>query len=184
MYVDPSWKDSTTDPNGTVVVQWHGPPDPDEPAHSPQLSIRVTKDNRWRIVTMYDANAKSTSTSPQKLSYDLGSIKKGVWVDWVVHAKWHYNSTGLLEIWKDGTKVVDRDGPNTYNDQTQIMVAFGIYKGWYSREQPSPRDILTIYHDGVRIGDQNSTYADVASKVSLPSTPPPAPSDLQAGINQ
>jgi Polysaccharide lyase len=166
MYVDPSWQDDTSDPNGTVVMQWHGDSDSGERAHSPQLAIRITPNNRWLVNTIYDANAISTSSSPRKINRDVGLVTKGAWVDWVIHVKWHYNSTGLLEVWKNGTKVVNYSGPNTYNDKTQIALCFGIYKSWYAQQLPSPRDTLIIYHDELRIGDHMSSYGEVAPKGS------------------
>jgi Polysaccharide lyase len=178
MYVDPSWKDTTSDPNGTIVMQWHGPSDSGEGGQSPHLSLKITKDNRWRVTTVYDANAISTSSSVTKINRDVGAVTKGVWVDWVIHAKWHYNSTGRLEVWKNGTKVVNYSGPNTYNDKTQLGLFFGIYKSWYSREQPSPRNTLIIYHDEVRIGDHMSSYEEVAPTRAGPSLLS-APTDLR-----
>jgi hypothetical protein len=181
MYVAPSWQDKTYDPNGTIVMQWHGNGDPGEVAHSPQLSIAITPDNRWRVTTCYDATAISTSSAcPNKIVRNIGVVTKGVWVDWVVHARWAYDSKGLLEVWKDGIKVVNYSGPNTYNDQTQNGLFFGIYKGWWKHEQPSTRDTLIIYHDNLKIGDQNSSYAEVAPK--RPQVGPlPAPTNLRIG---
>jgi hypothetical protein len=183
-YVDPTWHDNTSDPNGTIVLQLHGPSDPGEIAHSPQFAIMITRDNRWRSWTLHDANAISTSSSFKKITRDHGPVTKGVWVNWVIHAKWHYNDSGLLEIWKDGVKVTTYNGPNTFNDQTQLTVAFGVYKSWYSREQPNPRDTLIIYHDQIKVGDHTSSYDEVAP-VGSGSNPPAAlaaPTSLRAGI--
>ena len=34
------------------------------------------------------------------------------------HIKWSYGSDGLTDVWENGTKVISRAGPNTYNDET------------------------------------------------------------------
>jgi hypothetical protein len=179
MYVDPSWTDTTNDPNGTVVMQWHGVAgDPGEPAHSPQLSIRITKDHRWYVNTIYDANRISTSSSPTEIKRDMGPVTNGVWVDWVIHVKWHYNSTGLLEVWKDGRQVVHYSGPNTYNDQNEVAVCIGIYKSWYALEKPNPSNKLIMYFDELKIADGASSYKDVAPNGSAVSKLP-APANLK-----
>lgn len=165
MYVDPSWVDHTSDPNGTILLQIHGTQsDPGEAAHSPQFAIIITRDNRWNVNTLYDTNAITTSATLGKIVRDVGAVTKGVWINWVIHAKWRYDSTGLLEVWKDGNKVVNYTGPNTYNDNPaqQALMAFGIYKSWYGLQQPSPRDTLIMYYDQVKIGDESSNYNEVA----------------------
>ena len=56
--------------------------------------------------------------------------EKGCWTDWVVHVKWSYQSDGILQIWKNGEKVVDQNGPNAFNDAHGPFFKMGLYKGW------------------------------------------------------
>jgi Ca2+-binding RTX toxin-like protein len=84
--------------------------------------------------------------------------------------QWSYKSDGLLQVWRDGQKVLDRAGPNTYNDLQGNYFKFGIYN--HSIESPTDK---TLYFDEVRLGNQNNTYEDVAPNGIPPSPPPPSP---------
>jgi hypothetical protein len=166
--IDPSWQDSTAsnNPTGTSIAQWHTNTDPGEPAKSPHLSIMVQGSTFqvWRIDNLSDPNPITTH-SPQsytKRTWRVGPVIKGQWVDWVVYAKWSYNSDGVLKIWKNSNIVVDHRGPNTYNDKNPQFFKFGIYNWWWSKHTPSPSDVLTAYYDEIKIGDKNSSYENVA----------------------
>jgi hypothetical protein len=69
----------------------------------------------------------------------------------------------LVEVWKDGARVTDFRGPNTYNDKGRIYFKIGLYKpSWNDPSVPSDVDVRHIFHDEVRIGDQAASYRDVA----------------------
>jgi hypothetical protein len=62
-------------------------------------------------------------------------VNRGAWTDWVVHARWSGENDGLLEIWKNGTKIVTRAGPNTYSDwSSRPYPKWGIYKWSWADE--------------------------------------------------
>jgi hypothetical protein len=164
--IDPSWRDDTNDPNGTIVFQWKSNPDAGEEAsRSPQLAIMVHKDE-WKISNLSDPNRITTNSSFKRINWKGGVIEKGKWVDWVVYAKWSYKSDGVLKVWKNGTLMIDHRGPNTFNDEKPEYIRFGVYKAWWKHQLPPTRNTLTVYFDEVRIGDQNSSYQNVAPKRS------------------
>jgi hypothetical protein len=89
---------------------------------------------------------------------DLGVIPKNKWIDWVVHIKYSHTNTGILEVWKDGEKLINRQNtPNTYNDEKYPYFKFGVYK-WEWGNAATRR---IIYYDEVRIGNKNSSYDEV-----------------------
>ncbi|MDO6391757.1 malectin domain-containing carbohydrate-binding protein [Pontibacter sp. BT731] len=105
------------------------------------------------------------ATKDGEKTYDLGPVEKDKWLDFVYHINFSYKSDGVLEVWKNGVKVVDHRGPNSYNDQTVPYFKYGIYKrNW---ENISKR---VIYVDDVRVGSENATYNDVAPSRSTSST--------------
>jgi len=186
--VDPVFKDSSGSPNGALVMQWHGNGDACDTTRSPHLGIMVTVDMRWRIQNIHDPNPCTVqehggSTNVRNDWY-AGNVEKGKWVDWVVYAKWSYRSDGVLKIWKDGKLVVERNGPNAYNDQPPEILKWGVYNSWWNAHAPASTDKLITYVDEIRIGDANSSYAEVAPPGSPPpttdTTPPSTPTNLTA----
>jgi len=128
-----------------IVTQWHVDPDSvEEKKRNPPMTITTT-DGRWRMrsswddepITQKDANGNWIYGGTNR--YDLGPYKTGVWTDWVVHVKWSYKADGVLEVWKDGVKVISQlNTPNCYNDKIGPYIKFGIYKGWNSGSSPEP----------------------------------------------
>ncbi len=137
-----------------VLAQWKGKRDKSlgEQSKSPALALRTRKKvlyitNRWddRIVT-------PENHSPNETIWQ-GSRDVGVWAKWVVHARWSFRDDGLLEIWKDGRQIVEKHGPNTYNDRRGMYFKVGIYKApWGHPDRPSHVDRRVVYHDDVWIG--------------------------------
>ena len=143
-----------------ILAQWHGRPDFDigEDWRNPIMALDVDE-GTWAVVIRYDSK-RNTFESGERVYdgqeyFDFGSYETGVWTDWVFHVKWSYESDGLLEIWKNGVKVLYREGPNAFNDAEGPYFKMGIYSG----DVPCTR---IVYHDEFRMADANSTYADVA----------------------
>ena len=163
-YIPDNWSDHD---NFTIVTQIKGSPDEGEPSRSPFVSIEA-RNGRWSLFNRWDANAITRpgdngngGTIQSAKLYDA-SYTKGDWTDWVIHAKWSYEQDGKLEIWQNGEQIVNRQGPNCYNDTDHgFHFKIGMYKPGYRSEHPSP---LVIYHDEVRIGDETASYNDVSSR--------------------
>lgn len=165
VFIDPAWQDSTGDPNGAVMAQWHSNRESCDQVSYPSLSIRYKEStNSWLVKNDSDPNVCSTSTSYKRQEWIVGTAKKGVWVDWVVYAKWSYLSDGRLKIWKDGQLVVDKTGPNKFNNVASMgFLKWGVYKSWWGVKTPATSDKLIAYFDNLKIGDANSSYDEVAA---------------------
>ncbi|MGB7441989.1 MAG: polysaccharide lyase [Coleofasciculaceae cyanobacterium] len=163
-YIPTNWQDHN---NFTIVAQIKGSPDTGEQYRSPFVSFEV-RNGVWTLFNRWDPNPISQparngsgGTIQSKRLYS-GPYSKGQWTDWVIHAEWSYNSDGLLELWKDGVQLASWVAPNCYNDsEHSFHFKIGMYKPGYNESHPSP---LVIYHDEVRIGNGNASYADVAPR--------------------
>ena len=165
-------QDWVFDPNrgNDLVMQWHAIPG-NWRATYPNLEISVGNTNWYIRQSFGNAQDKPTRTN-QKLD-DL--VKPGVWVSWVIHAKWAPGDDGLLQIWKDGKLVMERKGPNVYSTigvEYTPYLKTGIYHPeWhldkdgkqesFDREIPAAK-IKVIYVTDVKIGDARAKYEDVA----------------------
>lgn len=151
-----------------IVAQWHGVPDFDigEDWRNPVLALSTTN-GRWGWVNRWDAKRNTFAGGTREYGgtthYDLGPYRTGVWTDWVVQVRWSYQADGILRVWKDGEKVIDQDGPNTFNDKDGPFFKMGLYKGWSDPNRPSDRvNRRTLYHDEFRMGTAQAGYNDVA----------------------
>lgn len=152
-------KSYESDRTAEVLVQWHDIPDKGEHVdRSPSNAILASND-RFSWVVRWDADKiMNNSKADGLVDIDLGPIPKGKWIDWVVHIKFAYDNSGILEVWKDGKKVIDRKNkPNAYNDEHYPYFKFGIYR-WEWGTGTSHR---VIFYDEVRVGNENSSYDEV-----------------------
>ncbi|NET37429.1 MAG: hypothetical protein F6K19_36295 [Cyanothece sp. SIO1E1] len=162
IYIPRTWRDHK---NFTIVAQLKGSPDQGEPYRSPFLPLEIrngvwTLFNRWDPTPISRPRADGNRGTIRSAKIYEAPYTKGKWTDWVIHAKWSYQQDGLLEIWKDGVKVVHKTGPNCYNDVDHgFHFKIGMYKPGYRANHPSP---LVVYHDEVRIGNRHASYARVA----------------------
>ena len=156
------------------LAQFHAPPDPGEVWRNPPLGFD-TREGKWEIWNRWDKRRIQTHPNNHQSGHRLlwtGPLHKGQWNDWVVHVKWSYEDDGFLEIWLNDVKVVNDNGPNCYNDQHQRYFKWGIYKrAWSTNSPPFEVHTRVIYNDGMRIGDKDSSYREVA-----PGSGPPPPS--------
>lgn len=162
-------KDWVPDPLRVIVAQWHEQPDFDlgETWRVPPLYLSVLG-SRWNAESRFDIRPVSTDSLNARppyggtTKYDLGAVQTGVWTDWVLHVKWSFKGDGLLNIWRNGTQVVDQAGPNTYNDEAGNYFKTGIYQPDYLLATRPVMAVKTLYIDEVREATGTATYADVA----------------------
>lgn len=169
----------STDNISEIVVQWHGWPDgyPDfdtgeEYWRNPLLALE-TDSGKWTLHSKWSAEANQGSEGA--VTYDgekwwqLGTHDLGSWIDWVFHFKWNYTSAGKMDVWKNGTQVVDYDGPNCYNDTKGPYYKMGMYKSqwslypcggeWWCHDSVDSR---TLYHDELKVAHGEVGYDVVA----------------------
>lgn len=79
---------------------------------------------------------------------------KGKWTDWVVHANWQTDSSGYIQAWQNGTKVVDWHGVS--------VTPGGGSPYWNCGFNFQAAESRVMYCDELRMGDASSSYAEVA----------------------
>ena len=173
-----------------IVAQWHGWPDGytdgdkviqpgEESWRSPILSIKTTG-GKWSIRNRSTSIANTQSSKMDV--FELGIYETGKWVDWVFHMKWSYESDGVLEVWKDGELVVNKQGANCYNDRVGPYFKMGMYKGWkewwLSDWRHDVVDERTVYHDELRIAHGSDGF-DLVSPVGTKDGFVPTPTETR-----
>jgi hypothetical protein len=159
-----------------IVMQWHAIPG-NWRATYPNLEISVGHTN-W-IIRQSFGNAQE---KPTRTSLKLAEpVRPGEWVSWVIHAKWSSGDDGLLQIWKDGRLVVERQGINVYStigeDYTPYLKT-GIYRPEWHLDKAGKREAFenerpaatnkVIYATDVKIGSERARYEDVAPAALAP----------------
>lgn len=126
------------------------------------------------------ANVQTNGTVTGEVEKDLGPVDKGVWVDWVYHRNFEMNSSGYLEVYKNGNLVYSYNGPNWVNGAgrtTEGYLPVGLYKwvwtdpsgmGW---GPPACNNPVEVYYDEYRFGTDAATLQDFLIDKS---TPPPS----------
>lgn len=155
-----------------LVMQWHAIPGNGKATY-PNLEISIGNTN-WFI----RQNFGEANTKPTRLNLQLATpVRAGVWVAWVIHAKWSPRPDGLLQIWQDGQKVLDRTGPNVYGDiglEYTPYLKTGIYHPEWHIDKDRKREAFAketpvatkkiIYATEIKVGDQRARFEDVAPK--------------------
>lgn len=169
LYLPTDWKIDPGSPE--IVTQWHEQPDIEmgEDWRSPPLALMVRGDE-WRFDIRWDSKPVTAGNTPEgRVEPAAGKIDRGAWTDWVLHVRWSYGADGLLEVWKNGEKVLTRRGPNTYNDRKETYFKTGVYKwDWKSNPQRSVVDRRVLFVDEIRWGDSTSSYEEVAPRGKRP----------------
>jgi hypothetical protein len=91
-------------------------------------------------------------------------VPTGVWHKFVINFKTSYTSAGFIKMWYNDELKVNQIGPNIHRldacgepKQLKTVLQFGIYK-----ERARTDLDLDLWVEGPRVGDQTSTYADIA----------------------
>ncbi|MDQ3291119.1 MAG: polysaccharide lyase [Bacteroidota bacterium] len=151
-----SWENDYNAEGWDIISQWHAVEDAGEEARLPPLALTVAKGRLSFVINWTSEAVNTNATVSGKKVFDLGPLEKDKWLDMVYHINFSHESDGILEVWKNGVKVVDYRGPNCYNDQTYPYFKAGIYKRrWYDITK------RVLYIDEVRTGNSEATYKDV-----------------------
>lgn len=174
--------DYTSDSGNESITQWHSRPDLGEEWRSSSIAMFIHKD-RFNFYVDYNAEPISNlMTTPNRKDFDLGAVPKGVWVEFVFHIIHSHESDGLVEVWKDGVKVVENRGGNRWNDQQLPFWKFGIYKWLWNNNGTTDTNKRVLYYDNIRVGNEKATFADLTSgivtaTVTAPTEPTPTPEE-------
>jgi hypothetical protein len=111
---------------------------------------------------------------------DLGALDKDKWHAYVLHVKHTAGSDGLVEIWRDGQKILNHAGPNSYPINDTYHLPFwklGIYKSYWNGTRTSTTNKRVLYFDDIKMGNETATYNDMVpvpnTTVPTTTTPPP-----------
>ena len=153
-YVPASWVDSE---QVTVTAQWW--------SHSranPPLSLRI-QDDQWLILQRWTTGREGT------MRQVVGPVRKGTWTDWVFQVSWS-SGDGFVKVWRDGEVVFERRGPNIYPITRSLRFKLGVYVWPWKDAPPAPETSSPriLYHDEIRIGDENSGYEAVRPRDDAP----------------
>ncbi len=157
-------KDYAYDSGSEVISQWW------QTSGSTQAtSLRVRKD---RLILR-------TGNDPKSLKeIDLGAVTKDSWQEYVFHFIHSNGSDGLIEVWRNGTKILEQKGGNMYNDKMPNW-KIGIYKAsWNSGSTETSKRV--IYYDNIRVGNENATLASMTTTTAdapVTTQPEPAPTE-------
>lgn len=163
IYLPADFKTPYKSSNNGLTMQFHNSPDyPDCDniyTTGPIGACFYSKVEReWRWIIGGDPAPCSTGFTDvrgHKVQYTPGQ-----WHDIVLHFKFDYRSSNnpFYHVWVNGVKVVTDYGINCYNDAKGPRFHIGIYS--------QAENGLVVYYDEVRVGDSNSSYAEVAPKGS------------------
>jgi hypothetical protein len=157
IYLPNTWKPDVAPES---VIQWHQASDT---GGSPPLAI-WTLNGRFLVVQAGRPGRPTMRT-------DAGSFVLGAWTYWVVHVKWSKQTNGILEVWKNGSRVQGITSPDITDSATNTTqgnyIKIGIYKWPWSTSGFTPPSVTTrrvMYHDQLRIADQRGSYAAVVPR--------------------
>ncbi|MBX0332359.1 polysaccharide lyase [Pontibacter sp. HSC-14F20] len=157
-------KDYASDSGSELISQWW------QTSGSTQAtSLRVRQD---RLILRTGNNASSLK------EIDLGKITKDSWQEYVFHFIHSYGSDGLIEIWRNGTKILTHKGGNMY-DTKMPNWKIGIYRAsWNSGSTSTTKRVL--YFDNIRVGNERASFNEMSSSGSNTTAPvetPTAPTE-------
>jgi hypothetical protein len=132
-----------------IITQWK------TGSGTPTLSMRV-KDDQFHLRIGYNSNIKTADWD----NYDLGVVNKNQWIQFVFRVIHSSTSTGLVEVWRNGTKLVSHKGPNLYPDSSFPVWKLGIYKPSWSNNR-SDTDVRVLFFDNIRVGNLNASFDEM-----------------------
>jgi hypothetical protein len=135
-----------------VISQWHQGGE-----NTPSLCLRTKADRLYLRVMAENW-------------IDLGAIDKDNWHTYVMHVKHSSGSDGLIELWRDGKKIVDRDGANMYKlssgNYHMPNWKLGIYKAAWNNGQKTGSNLRVLYFDDIKLGGDKASYNEMAPTTS------------------
>lgn len=124
-----------------ILWQWH---DFGGPGLPPYLALHA-KGNRWFMQLAYDTNATPSNSTLKKLWPWQAEMRPGTWNRFIVKARKDLTTreNSFVQVWLNGTLIVDYHGPLGYNLPDADYPKVGLYK-WFS---VSPTTTPNVWHD-------------------------------------
>lgn len=145
--------DYQPDDDDEVINQWH-----QGGGLTPALCIRTRNDHIYlRIVE---------EPGGEDEWIDLGEIEKNTWHTYVLHIIHSSTTSGVIEIWRNGKKILNRTGKKTMypvgvNGTTNPNWKLGIYKSGWNSTGTTDTDRRVILFDDIKMGNENCSYREM-----------------------
>lgn len=156
------------------VAQFHVHPDMDagENWRAPVLALLI-RNHRWELVNRWDDSVVTTAASTRTVDLGNPSLELGVWTHWRINVLWSWGDPnapqGFLKIWKNGELIVDRVGPNCYNDVYPRTFKWGIYtRSIWAQHEFFPVAHYELYADGFRAELQSGSGSSSGTRPGAP----------------
>jgi hypothetical protein len=117
--------------NRLILAQWHGRDKwwLGESNKSPVLALRFRNGEfNIRLLHSEELKVKDVDSVPSEKLYKTKEFPLNKWNDFVINAKWSYESDGFINIWWNNRQIVHYKGPVGYNDIAGPYFQFGIYR--------------------------------------------------------
>jgi len=166
--------DYIPDSKGEIFVQL---PDTSD-GFNPTLAIWI-RNGKYYLNQKYNAGSGNIETQTELSN---SAVTPGVWDDWVIRFNRAINGTGVVQVWRNGTQVINLSGPNSNSIGGVMPPSVYFNTGWYkwpwNVDGTYYPNLRVIYIDAIRFGGKDSQLSDF----NIADTPvtPPAPAGSQA----
>lgn len=166
---------STTDTSVLQVLSDYAGYDPQQP------NLALHRDKRYGDFVLslrYDLreNAPDASTIKTR-DWRVGRCIPGEFYSIVINMRFINDDTGFVKLWINGSLKVDYSGPTAFsrkNGQGNYLTQYLKFGNYSYDWRPSipPRPELqglrtTVFHDYIRLGDENSSYEEITEDIVL-----------------
>lgn len=135
------------DDGGESILQWH-----DTNGTCPPLSLQIYA-NEIQLTSCIDGG---------NTYFAIGDVVSNTWMDIVIHVVWRTDDGGVLELWRDGEKLVDAHDLRTQSSGGSY-VKVGMNKwSWAPNGGQSSQSERIFFIDELRIGDETSNLVSVS----------------------
>ncbi|NEM97755.1 polysaccharide lyase [Pontibacter burrus] len=156
---------NTPDRAAEQIMQWHAVPDAGEEWRTPAKSLQI-QNGRFIMKIGYNSQPISSASVPfeGEKQYDLGPVTTDAWQQFAFHVIHSYGSDGLVEVWKNGTKILEHRGGNSYNDTRLPYWKVGLYKWPWNGTGKTDVSTRVLYFDNIRQGTSAATLEEMTGK--------------------
>ncbi len=137
------------DEDSEIISQWHNC------CGTPTLSLRNVN-GRLNLRVGHDRKLKGRYWQ----NFDFGPVKKDNWMRYVFHIIHSDGPDGLVEVWRDGEKLVSYQGPNMEKGNDLPRWKVGIYKSTWD-EKATKVSLRKIYFDLIKLAGPSATLEDL-----------------------
>ena len=157
------------------IGQLHGTPDASDSANLGPVFALQLDGERLKIVLRSDAHATTTTRPDDNFVYtDATDLTRGKWYDIRIDFRLSPEGQGLLDVWRDGVRLVHYLGPLGYNDDVGPYWKEGIYRSAGVIALAVDFKNTTLAKSGGASGEPPVSTTPTGPVVTQPPTEPPA----------